>query len=260
MFAALQRDFAEALADPARAVPEDIAACHADGAARRFSIYRNNVAVGLLDALAARFPVTQQIVGEAFFKSIARLYITAHPPMSPLMMFYGDDFPGFIASFEAARDIAYLPDVARLETARTRAYHAEDAAPLDAAVLHAIEAEDLGDLRFSLHPAVEIVSSPYPVVTILAMHMGEIPLAEITDWQGEEALISRPYLDVDIHCLPPGGGAFLRILGDGHPLAEAVEAAVAAHPGFDLAVNLAGLFSAGLVTSLSIIASEEMSP
>lgn len=260
MFAALQRDFAEALADPARAVPEDIAACHADGAARRFAIYRNNVAVGLIEALAARFPVTQQIVGEAFFKNMARLFITAHPPLSPLMMFYGDDFPDFIASFEAVRDIAYLSDMARLEAARTRAYHAEDAVPLDSSVLQSIAANELGDLRFSLHPSIEIVSSPYPIVTIFAMHMGEVPLAEITDWQGEDGLVSRPSLDVDISSLPPGGGAFLRTLGDGCSLAEAVETAVAAHPYFDLAVNLAGLFSAGLVTSLSIVSPKDMSP
>ncbi len=260
MYAALQRDFAEALTDPGRAVPKDIAACHADDAARRFSIYRNNVAVALIDALAARFPVTQQIVGDDFFKILAHLFIAAHPPASPLMMFYGEDFPGFIASFEAAKDIAYLPDIARLEAARTRAYHAEDAAPLDAAVLRAIEAKDLGDVRFSLHPSVEIIASAYPIVTILAMHMGGIPLAEITDWQSEDALVSRPYLDVDIRCLPPGSAAFLHALSGGHTLAQAVEYAVAAHSDFDLGINLALLFNAGLVTSLSIVSPEDMSP
>ncbi len=180
MFATLQRDFAQALLDPDLAVPEDIAACHADAPLRRFNIYRNNVTVGLLDALAARFPVTQQIVGDDFFKSMARLFIAAHPPSSPLMMFYGDGFPDFIASFEAARDLPYLADIARLEAARTRAYHAGDAVLLEPSALQSVSAEDLAHLHVKLHPSVEIVASAFPIVTIFAMHTGDRPLEAIT--------------------------------------------------------------------------------
>jgi hypothetical protein len=260
MFATLQNDFAEALVDPIHCVPDDIAACHHHGAGRRFNIYRNNVAVGLLDALAARFPVTQQIVGEAFFKTMARLFIAEHLPKSPLMMFYGDEFPDFIAAFEPANDLAYLPDLARLEAACTRAYHAEDADPLNPAILQTIAPEDLEHVHFGLHPSAEIVPSPHPIVTIFAMHRGGIPLGEITDWHGEDALVVRPCLDVDVHCLSPGGTAFLRALGNGRSLAEAVENAVAADPGFDLGIHLALLFSAGLAVSLSIVPPKDMSP
>ncbi len=135
---------------------------------------------------------------------MARCFVAAHPPASPLMMFYGDSFPDFIASFEAGRDIAYLIDVARLEAARTRAYHAQDATPLAPAVLQSVAADDLGHMRFLLHPSVEIVSSPHPIVTILAMNEGSIALGPIADWQGEDALVARPFLDVEIRALPPG--------------------------------------------------------
>jgi hypothetical protein len=260
MFTALQRDFAAAVIDPSTAVPEDISACHGEAAARRFNIYRNNVAVGLLDALAARFPVTRQIVGETFFRQMARCFIAAHPPASPLMMFYGDRFPDFIAAFEAAQDIAYLADVARLEAARTRAYHAQDATPLAPAALQSIAPDDLGHMRFILHPSVEIVASRHPIVTILAMNEGAIALGPIADWQGEDALVARPCLDVEIRALPPGAALFLRSLGKGQALGEAALCALASAENFDLAVNLAGLFSAGLVVSLSIIIPEDMSP
>lgn len=258
MFTALQRGFAAAVIDPSSAVPEDISACHGEGAARRFNIYRNNVAVGLLDALAARFPVTQQIVGETFFRQMARCFVAAHPPASPLMMFYGDSFPDFIASFEAGRDIAYLIDVARLEAARTRAYHAQDATPLAPAVLQSVAADDLGHMRFLLHPSVEIVSSPHPIVTILAMNEGSIALGPIADWQGEDALVARPFLDVEIRALPPGGALFLRSLGKRQGVGEAAMCALASDENFDLAVNLAGLFSAELVTAYSIVSPKDL--
>jgi hypothetical protein len=258
MFTSLQHEFAEALFDPDRAAPKDISGRGASASEARFNVYRNNVTVSLLDALAARFSATQKIVGESFFKNMARLFMTQHPPSSPLMMFYGEDFPDFIASFEPAAAIPYLADVARLEAAQTRAYHAEDREPLDPAVLQTIMAEDLGYARFTLHPSLEIVSSPHPIVTIWAMNAGEEPLDEIGDWRAQDAAIVRPRLDLDTRLLPPGGALFLRSLGQGKSLAEAAGEAVTHHQDFDLAINLAGLFSAGLVVALSFCPPEDM--
>ncbi|WP_318530149.1 MULTISPECIES: hypothetical protein [unclassified Rhizobium] len=62
---------------------------------------------------------------------MALAYAERHPPRSPLLLFYGDDFADFVATFEPARDLAYLPDVIRLEAARGHAYHAADAVPLE---------------------------------------------------------------------------------------------------------------------------------
>ena len=40
--------------------------------ARRFAVYRNNVTVGLIGALEARYPVSRRIVGDDFFRAMAR--------------------------------------------------------------------------------------------------------------------------------------------------------------------------------------------
>jgi len=258
MFTALQHDFAAALFDPDRKVPDGISGYEPSACEARFNIYRNNVTVSLLDALAARFSATQRIVGEDFFKSMARVFIAGHPPASPLMMFYGDEFPDFISSFAPAAEIPYLADVARLEAAQTRAYHAEDRDPLDPLLLQTISADDLGSVRFKLHPSLEIISSPHPIVTIWGMNAGVVPLDEITEWPAQDALIVRPYLDVDTRLLPPGGATFLRSLRQGKPLAHAADEAAATQQDFDLAVNLAGLFSAGLVVALSIVSPKDM--
>jgi hypothetical protein len=258
MFASLQQSFAEALFDPSRAMPGDIFSCHADASEKRFNIYRNNVTVSLLDALVARFPVTQRIVGEDFFKNMARVFIKSHPPASPLMIFYGDVFPAFIASFEPAAEIAYLADIASLEAAQTRAYHAEDCTPLDPAVLQTVDAKDLEYLHFSLHPSAEIVCSQHPIIAIWAMNTGLSPLCEITEWRPEDALIVRPRFDVEVHPLPPGGAAFLSSLSSGKSLVEANEDAAITRPDFDLSINLAGLFSTGLAVSLSIVLPEDI--
>lgn len=238
-----QDAFVHALRDPGAAVPRGVRAHNSAAPRKRFSVYRNNVAAGLTAALEARFPAVRKIVGEDFFKGVAKLFAAEQPPRSPLMMFYGDEFPAFLAVFEPARDLPYLADIARLEAARTRAYHAADAKPLEAEALHALPQQALADLRFTLHPALEIVASDYPVVTIWAMNSGEMDLAPIKNWQGEDALVSRPSLDIEVRRLPPGAKDFLQSLAAGQPLGTAGAAALAASADFDLAVNLAALFS-----------------
>src|SRR5690606_31278590 len=121
MFAPVQDTFSAALLDPARPVPDALVSHSAGIPERRFAVYRNNVTVGLINALATRFPAVQRIVGEEFFRDMARVYVRAHPPRSRLLMEYGDDFADFVAGFGPVAELEYLADVARLEAARTRA-------------------------------------------------------------------------------------------------------------------------------------------
>ena len=250
MPAPFETPFAEALLDADRPIPYGIAAHNAAVSARRFAVYRNNVVAGLVKALKSRFAVVDKIVGEEFFGAMARVFVKEQPPRSPLLATYGDDLPAFIARFEPARGLPYLADVARLEAARTRSYHAADATPLGAEHFAMLDADAVGDIRIDMHPSTEVVRSAYPILTIWAMNSGEQELAPIENWRGEDALVSRPYLEVEVRVLPPGGAAFLLALAAGRRLCEAAEAALADDPDFDLTGNLAELIGSGLVRDI----------
>ncbi len=245
-----QGAFATALLDPDLPPPPGVVSHLSTSPRGRFAVYRNNVMVALVGALEARFPATRRIVGEAFFAAMARVFVAANPPRSPLMMVYGDDFPPFIESFEPAADVPYLADIARLEATRTRAYHAADAEPLSRDVLAGALSVGAENLGFTLHPSFEIVTSLFPIVTIWAMNAGEAEVAPIEDWSGEDALVLRPGLDALVTCLPRGGAGFLEALQRGTPLGAAVETAHATTPGFDIAENLVILLGAGLVVEV----------
>jgi hypothetical protein len=73
-----------------------------------------------------------------------------------------------------------------------------------------------------------------------------LTLAPIEDWRGEDALVARPHLEVEVRLLLPGGAAFLHALAAGRPLGAAAERALAECPQFDLPGNLAGLIGWGL--------------
>jgi hypothetical protein len=243
--------FAAALIDPERDTPVIAAGPAGKGAVRRYNVYRNNVTVSLIDALAAVYPSVQRITGVDFFRAMARFHIRATPPTSPLLFEYGRDFPAFIERYEYARTMPWLADTARLERAWLDAYHAEDAAPLSAETLAAVAPERLADLVFIAHPATRIVRSPFSVVTIFAANRGGENLGRIDASSPEDALITRPDLDVVVRRLPPGGAVFLLNLMSGQSLGEAAASALQASPAFDIAANIAGLIGAGAFAAIA---------
>src|SRR3546814_8116855 len=78
-------EFALALLDPERAVPKGLVGPDGEPSARRFAVYRNNVFVGLTDALRAGFPCIVRLVGDDFFAAMARVFAAATPPSSPVL-------------------------------------------------------------------------------------------------------------------------------------------------------------------------------
>lgn len=249
-FSAFQVNFASALLDADRPVPSAVASHGGRAPQKRFAVYRNNVVVGLVEALRAQFPAAEKIVGTEFFAAMARVYVITEPPRSPILVNHGNGFPGFIEQFEPAAELPYLADVARLEVGRTRAYHAADAAPLDPSRWEGLDPGALLSARVVLHPSLQILHSLYPVVTIWSMNAGEAEPASIEDSGPEDALVVRPHLEVQVRRLPAGGAAFLHALVSGASLGDAAATADADHPAFDLAANLAGLIGAGLATEL----------
>ena len=243
--------FAAGLTDPERATPAIVTGPAGKGAVRRYNVYRNNVTVSLIDALAAVYPAVQRITGRDFFRAMARFHVRATPPTSPLLFEYGREFPAFIAAYEHAQPMPWLADVARLERAWLDAYHAEDAAPLRPDALGAVPSERLANIVLTVHPAARIVRSPFSAVTIFAANRGNDPVGRIDASAPEDALVTRPDLDVVVRHLPPGGAVFVSSLMSGQTLGEAAASALQASAVFDIAANIAGLIEAGAFTAIS---------
>ena len=241
-----QDHFTEALLTPDAAIPEGLTDPEGRPAGRRFNVYRNNVAVSLTEALETAFPVIRKLVGEANFRTLAGTYLRQHPPRSPLMMFYGEDMPAFLEGFPPVASLGYLPDVARLELAIRRAYHAADAAPLDPARLQALSPEELMAARFRLAPATRVIRSPWPIHAIWRFNME--PGAPKPSAVAEDVLVHRAEFDPDLSVLGPGAASFVLALAGGQTLGEAVEAA--GTPEFDLASALGLLLGTGTLTDL----------
>ncbi len=239
-----QSEFRAALLDPTRPEPAGLTDPAGRPAGRRFDIYRNNVTIGLIDALELTFPAIRKLVGDDFFRAMARAFARAHPPVTPLMMFYGEAMPGFLAQFPPVAELGYLPDIARLELALRRAYHAADSVPLPAAALAAVPPDRLLSTRMVLAPAVQLVASPWPIHAIWHANMADGPAPVM---RPEAVIVVRPAFDPAPWLLPPGGDEFLAELAWGHDLGTAL---AAAGDGFDLTAMLGLLLRAGAITNL----------
>ena len=172
--------------------------------ARRFSVYRNNVAVGLIGALEAlsgraASPATTPSAPWRAPSSGAKAALASHDRLRR-------DFPEFVAAHAGVEPC--LPDVARLENAWVEAYHAEDAPAATIGALAELSPDCLPGTRIAFHPAARLLRFSTPAASIWASReSGDGPAAPVQA-MAEEALVSRPDSEVRVRILPPLGYEF----------------------------------------------------
>jgi Putative DNA-binding domain len=240
----MQAEFAAALLDPAAAMPDGLVDAFGRVDAKRFSVYRNNVAASLTRVLEAAFPVVRKLVGDDFFAAMAGEFLRARPPKTRIMMLYGAEFAGFLKEFPPVVHLGYLPDIARLEQTLRESYHAPDAVPVAPEVLAALDEATFLGARLVFAPSLRLIRSVWPIHAIWCANAedGPPPVAGVQD-----VVVLRPGFDPRPHLLPPGGGAVLAGLLAGKSLDAAVSAA---GPDVDLAAVLAILLGQGALVEV----------
>ena len=217
-------------------------------AAIGLAVYRNTIARGTIDALAASFPTVQRLVGEDWFEAAARVFIAEAPPLQRALIDYGDGFPGFLALFEPAADLPYLAGVALIDRLWIQAHIAADAPAWTPAMAASLPPDALPHLRLTLHPAArtcwfEAMNTPS------LWRLNRPPAPEPDDFTltdtSEGLLLTRPGGAVEALILDRSAWALLDACRLGWTLGEAAEAALSADPVIDLTALLLRLVQAG---------------
>lgn len=238
-----QETFHAALRDATLPVPLGLWDREGAPAGKRFSVYRNNVTVSLIEALRDGFPTTACLLGDENFTAIARLFVDQHAPNSPLMFLYGSPFPAFLASIKPLAHLGYLPDVAQLEWEMRLAYHAADAAPITPETLQALTPDAFMAAQLIFAPAVRLVRSEFPIYDIRAYALKEGPAPK---GAAQTVLITRPDYDPQLTPLEPHQADLMTALLAKEPLGNALEIA----PNADLATLLPLLLQQNALHSL----------
>jgi hypothetical protein len=218
----------------------------------RLQIYRHHYEISLTEALKAIYPVVCRLVDERFFGFAAYEYIKASPPRRVCLHEYGEDFPEFLAGFPPTRGLAYLPDVARLESLINAALHSPIEEALDANEFLNVALGDFPRLVFRLPACLRYFESTWPV--------DRIWLANQEGWDGSVDLaqegccleIRQLAEQVVFRRLERAGFELRRALHRRETLERAAAAALSCEPTFDLTVALRRLLAEKLVVSFSL--------
>ncbi|MGH8663170.1 MAG: HvfC/BufC family peptide modification chaperone [Burkholderiales bacterium] len=248
--ARFQAAFARALAAPEAiaSLDPDLKALCAQPA---FAVYRNTFMKACIDALQANYPAVTRLVGEEWFRAAAACFVRQSPPSDPVLLLYAEPFAQFLARFEPAAELPYLPDVARLDRCWSEAHAAAAAEPLAADALANVEPPALAQLRLVPLPSARWAwFDAAPVFTIWSRNRTDTATEGPIEWHGEGALILRPDEEVRSVALGAGGCAFLDACSAGRTLAEAAHAATMHEDGCDLAALLSNLLCAGAFAAL----------
>ncbi|WP_454717868.1 HvfC/BufC family peptide modification chaperone [Caulobacter segnis] len=211
------------------------------------AVYRNTIAKGCVDALAANFPTVLSMVGEDWFRAAAALFAREAPPASAALLDYGEAFPAWLERFPPADDTPYLVGIAHLDRLWTEALFAAEAPVLTAEALSVLTPETLAETNLSLHPSVRFASFEAGLPSLwIAAREGRDDL-ELSD-QAQTLLLVRQGGAVTARVIGSAETAFLRAYRDGLTSTQAAQRVFEADPTANLASLFATLISEGVFT------------
>jgi hypothetical protein len=216
----------------------------------RLNVYRNNIAVSLVDALCDIFPITETLVGEEFFRAMARIYLLDNPPSSPIISEYGVGFSDFIRNFDPAKSIPFLADVAALEQTMLTLTHSEEYGTLDHEAVSSAFAsvEDPGKLQLNIPPTTQILASPFAIGSLYQAHFsdGHQRLNKVDIHKSEYLLLVKSHLYAQLHIIQKEEAIFLKHLMQ----KKSLEDAIPDSDLFDLGETLAKLIEWNILTHI----------
>jgi Putative DNA-binding domain len=146
-------------------------------ATKGLAAYRNNGRLNASRAMALMFPAVHMLLGEDDFDAVTKLHWLAHPPSRGDWSQYGADFGNWLAHENPGgvlNALPFLPDLARLDDALSRAQDAANAST-ELATLALLE-QDPATVRVVLHPSVAELTLGYELTAFReALLQGVLP-------------------------------------------------------------------------------------
>lgn len=215
----------------------------------RLAIHRRHYQASLVGALLDKFPATTWLVGSSTMYAAARAFIASHPPATPCISEYGEDFPQFLGERAEAQGFAYVGAFAELEWHLGQASIAID---LPAISLNSLadHGDRLVDIGLVAQPGLRYLAAAWPVDELMKVYL--------TDTAPDRYAVSAQEVWLEIRGvrgslrfdrLARGDFVFRQAIASGAALGVAAERALASDPHFDIADGLQRFVMAGLASA-----------
>lgn len=199
------------------------------GETNRLLIYRNTYFSACIDILKRKYPSCVNLLGDDYFKMLARQYTEQHIPKSSVLAEYGELMPDFIREQlkQHAPELEYAADLAILDKAWHGCYFAADETPATAAVIESW-LEDIESKRFALGASVQLVENNWSVAAIWPeLKNGLLDKQSIVEQTTEYTILWRDTAQIFHRTLPVPEWTFISQIHQGNTLIEAAEVALA---------------------------------
>ena len=123
----------------------------------RLGIYRDAYRLRLIEILSGDYKALRHYLGEERFEALARAYLAAHPSTFRNVRWFGGRLPEFLRGTSPFATQPVLAELAQFEWTLGLAFDAPDAPSVAFEEVAALPPQAWPELRFSAHPALQVI-------------------------------------------------------------------------------------------------------
>ena len=194
----------------------------------RIAVYLSNTTYTLLRTLQQIYPLCCRILGEDYFKQVARAYIKRYPSRHSDLNCYGEHLPDLlvelIETHDELSDFAYLPDLAKMESYLHMAYNTADDPFFDFKTFEKTVEQGGEEIYFLLSDSLALLESVYPLLEIWELNQNTEQAESVSACEEREYLcIHRQHNKPRIGRISQPHYDLLQAINDGVPLNQLAE-------------------------------------
>ena len=154
---------------------------------RRLTIHQRHYRSSLVAAIRTKFPATAWLLGMPFLDEAAQEFVRQHPPATPCIAEYGEEFPRFLSTYLGGARVPYLCSFAELEWHLGQVAIAVDQPALALDAFSTVEINTLMDTSLVLQAGLRYLHASWPVDDLMKLYLtdtapSEYPLAPTDVW------------------------------------------------------------------------------
>lgn len=190
--------------------------------ATRLAVYVDGYPARLHDALRETFPAVARLLGAARFHALVHRYLRCATLPSYNLNDAGAELPAALAADPLGAELPFLADLAALEWALARAYHARQPAPLTVAELAALAPAAILASGVRWQPSLALCASAWPIHALWAAREAPPGAIDIDLTVAERVVVWRCGLAVECALIDAERAAVLDALRRGAAVGAAV--------------------------------------
>jgi hypothetical protein len=220
----------------------------------RLAVHTEGYGARVTASLRESFPAVAHIAGGEAFAALGERYLSGIPGDMRNLNYVGARLPELLVSDSLTDALPFLPDLARLEWAVLRCFHARTVEPFDLSACAQWGEEDWAAARIAFAPGVAVVRSAWPIRDLHATR--DLPREEIdihVVGRPDHALVYRMGFEVVTESLTEWQARVFEELARGQALGETMAGLAGGEntPGSEAVVSLFGHWAGlGLVSGV----------